>query len=221
MASRPRLGMAPGAAVLVVVCLVLLGAGSGPGAGSSRHQSARRRRRRDPPGPEHLSRPLRRVPRHRRQGLPRQRPDHRRLGPRRLGRPDRKTILTGVPGTEMPANPTLSEDEVWMLVAYLRTLSAPGGPAADRGDAARGEQLFWADGRRQLRPLPHGGRPRRPARPGAVAHRRLAVGDGARARDSPSRRGDPDRLRDRHRDHARRQEGARRCARTKTPSRCS
>ena len=57
-----------------------------------------------------------------------------------------KTILTGVPGTEMPANPNLSEDEVWMLVAYLRTLSAPGGPAAERGDAARGEQLFWADG---------------------------------------------------------------------------
>ena len=57
-----------------------------------------------------------------------------------------KTILTGVPGTEMPANPNLSEDEVWMLVAYLRTLSAPGGPAAERGDAARGEQLFWATG---------------------------------------------------------------------------
>ena len=33
-----------------------------------------------------------------------------------------------------------------MLVAYLRTLSAPGGPAAERGDAARGEQLFWATG---------------------------------------------------------------------------
>jgi len=55
-----------------------------------------------------------------------------------------KTISEGVPGTEMPANPTLSDDEVWMLVAYLRTLSAPGGPAVDRGDAARGEQLFWA-----------------------------------------------------------------------------
>ncbi len=55
-----------------------------------------------------------------------------------------KTILTGVPGTEMPANPNLSEDEVWMLVAYLRTLSAPGGPVAERGDGTRGEQLFWA-----------------------------------------------------------------------------
>ena len=55
-----------------------------------------------------------------------------------------KTIAEGVPGTEMPGHRDLSDDEVWMLVAYLRTLSAPGGPAADRGDAARGEQLFWA-----------------------------------------------------------------------------
>jgi len=57
-----------------------------------------------------------------------------------------KTISEGVPGTEMPANATLSDDEVWMLIAYLRTLSAPGGPVADRGDPARGEQLFWAAG---------------------------------------------------------------------------
>lgn len=55
-----------------------------------------------------------------------------------------RTITTGVPGTEMPASGNLSEDEVWMLIAYLRTLSAPGGPAAERGDAARGEQLFWS-----------------------------------------------------------------------------
>jgi putative heme-binding domain-containing protein len=55
-----------------------------------------------------------------------------------------KTITTGVPGTEMPGNVSLSEDEVWMLIAYLRTLSAPGGPPVERGDAARGEQLFWA-----------------------------------------------------------------------------
>lgn len=54
------------------------------------------------------------------------------------------TITTGVAGTEMPGNTSLSEDEVWMLVAYLRTLSAPGGPVAEHGDAARGEQLFWA-----------------------------------------------------------------------------
>lgn len=56
------------------------------------------------------------------------------------------TITRGVAGTEMPGNTSLSEDEVWMLIAYLRTLSAPGGPAAERGDATRGEQLFWNAG---------------------------------------------------------------------------
>ncbi|MGE0813801.1 MAG: c-type cytochrome [Vicinamibacterales bacterium] len=55
-----------------------------------------------------------------------------------------KTITTGVPGTEMPGNASLGEDEVWMLIAYLRTLSAPGGPAVERGDAGRGAQLFWS-----------------------------------------------------------------------------
>jgi putative heme-binding domain-containing protein len=55
-----------------------------------------------------------------------------------------KTIRTGVPGTEMPGNPNMSEEEIWMVVSYLRTLSAPGTTPADRGDAARGEQIFWA-----------------------------------------------------------------------------
>ena len=55
-----------------------------------------------------------------------------------------KTIRTGVPGTEMPGHGSMSDDEIWMVVTYLRTLSAPGGPAPERGDAARGEQLFWA-----------------------------------------------------------------------------
>ena len=55
-----------------------------------------------------------------------------------------KTIRTGVPGTEMPGHPNMSEDEIWMVVSYLRTLSAPGGAPAERGDATRGEQIFWA-----------------------------------------------------------------------------
>jgi putative heme-binding domain-containing protein len=55
-----------------------------------------------------------------------------------------KTITTGVPGTEMPGSGNLSEDEVWQLIAYMRTLNAPGAPAVERGDAARGEQLFWS-----------------------------------------------------------------------------
>jgi putative heme-binding domain-containing protein len=58
-----------------------------------------------------------------------------------------KTIRTGVPGTEMPPNPNMSEEEIWMVISYLRTLSAPGGAPADRGDATRGEQIFWAKDR--------------------------------------------------------------------------
>jgi putative heme-binding domain-containing protein len=55
-----------------------------------------------------------------------------------------QTIRTGVPGTEMPGSGNMSDEEIWMVVAYLRTLGAPGGAAPERGDAARGEQLFWA-----------------------------------------------------------------------------
>jgi putative heme-binding domain-containing protein len=55
-----------------------------------------------------------------------------------------KTIQAGVTGTEMPAHANMSEDEIWMVIAYLRTLSSPGGPAMERGDAASGDRLFWA-----------------------------------------------------------------------------
>ncbi|MBM3807185.1 MAG: c-type cytochrome [Acidimicrobiia bacterium] len=55
-----------------------------------------------------------------------------------------KTIQSGVTGTEMPGNGNMSNDEIWMVIAYLRTLAAPGGAAPERGDAGRGEQLFWA-----------------------------------------------------------------------------
>jgi putative heme-binding domain-containing protein len=55
-----------------------------------------------------------------------------------------KTIQSGVAGTEMPANGNMSEDEIWMVIAYLRTLGSPGGAAAERGDAASGDRLFWS-----------------------------------------------------------------------------
>jgi alcohol dehydrogenase (cytochrome c) len=55
-----------------------------------------------------------------------------------------RTVARGVPGTEMPGNANMSEEEVWMVLAYLRTLAAPTDSRAERGDAARGEQLFWA-----------------------------------------------------------------------------
>ena len=54
-----------------------------------------------------------------------------------------KTIAGGVPGTEMPGNGNMSADEIWAVIAYLRTLST-GAPAPEQGDAARGEQVFWA-----------------------------------------------------------------------------
>lgn len=54
-----------------------------------------------------------------------------------------KTISAGVPGTEMPPNPNMAADEIWSVIAYLRTLGS-GTPAPERGDAARGEQMFWA-----------------------------------------------------------------------------
>lgn len=55
-----------------------------------------------------------------------------------------KTIASGIAGTEMPGHGNMSADEIWAVIAYLRTLATPGGAAPERGDAARGEQLFWA-----------------------------------------------------------------------------
>jgi putative heme-binding domain-containing protein len=55
-----------------------------------------------------------------------------------------RTIADGVPGTAMPPN-KLTADEVWQIVAYLRTLQQPVAPAV--GDRARGEALFFNAGR--------------------------------------------------------------------------
>jgi cytochrome c oxidase cbb3-type subunit 3 len=52
------------------------------------------------------------------------------------------TIARGITGTEMPGNVNMSEEEVWMVIAYLRTLSNPGATSAERGDATRGEELY-------------------------------------------------------------------------------
>jgi len=49
------------------------------------------------------------------------------------------TISTGVPGTAMPPN-KLTEQEIWQIVTYLRTLEQP--PPASTGDVPRGETLF-------------------------------------------------------------------------------
>src|SRR6185295_10303975 len=55
-----------------------------------------------------------------------------------------RTISGGVPGTAMPPH-KLTDNEVWQIVAYLRTLEQP--IAATNGDAKRGEALFFGTAR--------------------------------------------------------------------------
>jgi cytochrome c oxidase cbb3-type subunit III len=54
------------------------------------------------------------------------------------------TIKDGVPGTAMPPH-NLKSDEIWQIVAYLRTLEQPIAPAS--GDPTRGEALFFGSAR--------------------------------------------------------------------------
>ena len=54
-----------------------------------------------------------------------------------------RSISRGIPGTEMPAA-NMREDEIWAVVAYLRTLASPASAGEMRGDATRGEELFWS-----------------------------------------------------------------------------
>lgn len=54
-----------------------------------------------------------------------------------------RTLRTGVPGTEMPAiDLRTPDDEVWKLLAYVRTLAAPTPAAQVAGNAPNGERLF-------------------------------------------------------------------------------
>jgi putative heme-binding domain-containing protein len=53
-----------------------------------------------------------------------------------------KTIKNGIPGTEMPANPRIQDQEGWQLLAYLRTLAAPAPSDPPRGNAEKGEMVF-------------------------------------------------------------------------------
>ena len=55
------------------------------------------------------------------------------------------TISDGVPGTAMAAHAHLKPEEIGQFVAYLRTLQQPVTPS--RGDATRGETLFFGGGR--------------------------------------------------------------------------
>ena len=56
-----------------------------------------------------------------------------------------QTIMRGIPGTEMPGAQisNTTDDQVWALIAYLRTLSGPTSAEEQRGNAQNGETLFW------------------------------------------------------------------------------
>jgi len=55
-----------------------------------------------------------------------------------------RTISSGVPGTQMPAN-GFEDSETWAIVAYLRSL-APARPATISGDPVKGERIFTGAG---------------------------------------------------------------------------
>lgn len=56
----------------------------------------------------------------------------------------RQTIRRGIPGTEMPPiNPRSKDEDVWKILAYLRTLAVPATDTA-RGNADNGARLFRA-----------------------------------------------------------------------------
>lgn len=54
-----------------------------------------------------------------------------------------RTLRTGVPGTEMPAIDTRTpDDEVWKLLAYLKTIAATAPTDQVAGNAQNGERIF-------------------------------------------------------------------------------
>jgi putative heme-binding domain-containing protein len=53
-----------------------------------------------------------------------------------------RTILEGIPGTEMRPITRTRADEVWKILAYLRTLATPQSTPTLGGDAGNGERIF-------------------------------------------------------------------------------
>jgi putative heme-binding domain-containing protein len=56
-----------------------------------------------------------------------------------------RTIMQGIPGTDMPGAQfaDATPEQVWAVIAYLRTLSGPASEEDKRGDARNGETVFW------------------------------------------------------------------------------
>jgi PQQ-dependent dehydrogenase (methanol/ethanol family) len=59
-----------------------------------------------------------------------------------------QTVRTGVPGTQMPAFSTLSTDNIWRIITYLRSLSESSAGAREvvPGNVAMGEMTFRTKG---------------------------------------------------------------------------
>jgi putative heme-binding domain-containing protein len=55
-----------------------------------------------------------------------------------------KTIRNGVPGTEMPANPRVTDNEAWQILAFLRSIAAKPSTTALTGNAENGAKTFRA-----------------------------------------------------------------------------
>jgi len=56
-----------------------------------------------------------------------------------------RTVRRGVSGTEMPAiGPRSPDDEVWKILAYLRTIASPTATEVPAGDAEKGQRVFRA-----------------------------------------------------------------------------
>ena len=56
-----------------------------------------------------------------------------------------RTVRRGIPGTEMPAQSARTpDDEVWKVLAYLKTLAAPAASDAPVGNVANGERIYRA-----------------------------------------------------------------------------
>jgi putative heme-binding domain-containing protein len=55
-----------------------------------------------------------------------------------------QTLRNGVPGTEMPPVQRASDDDLWKILAYLRTLAAPVPTDVPAGNAENGERVFRA-----------------------------------------------------------------------------
>lgn len=57
-----------------------------------------------------------------------------------------KLIRTGMPGTEMPPQPDLSDQRIWQIVSYLRSMALPGQQPPLPGDVEAGRALFESAG---------------------------------------------------------------------------